>query len=150
GVERLLAERRDDDRIALARDLYSYLHLPMVAGIVLFAFAVRTALPHTGSELDLIPAVALCGRSALFLPSVVTPRLRAAGTLSRGRSPASVAFAALVPVALVVPALVALALVTAVWFGLHGYELIWWREARRETRSARSGRLAGGPAAPPP
>jgi hypothetical protein len=38
-------------------------------------------------------------------------------------------------VALVVPAIVALALVAAVWLGLHAYELIWWREARAETRA---------------
>jgi hypothetical protein len=35
-----------------------------------------------------------------------------------------------------VPALAALALVTAVWIALHTYELVWWREARRESRSA--------------
>jgi hypothetical protein len=39
------------------------------------------------------------------------------------------------PVALVVPALVALALVAAVWVVFHTYELIWWRDARAETRS---------------
>jgi hypothetical protein len=42
-----------------------------------------------------------------------------------------------VPVALVVPALVALVLVAAVWVALHAYELIWWREARAETRAQR-------------
>jgi low temperature requirement protein LtrA len=30
----------------LARDAYSYLHLPMVAGIVFFAFALETTLHH--------------------------------------------------------------------------------------------------------
>jgi hypothetical protein len=35
-----------------------------------------------------------------------------------------------------VPALAALALVTAVWVALHTYELVWWREARAESRSA--------------
>jgi hypothetical protein len=39
------------------------------------------------------------------------------------------------PLATVVPALAALALVTAVWLGLHTYELVWWREARAESRS---------------
>jgi hypothetical protein len=46
--------------------------------------------------------------------------------------------AALFPVALAVPALVALALVTAVWLGLHAYEFIWWREARAQTRALRA------------
>lgn len=35
----LADERRDADR--LARDLYSYLHLPMIAGIVLFALGLE-------------------------------------------------------------------------------------------------------------
>jgi hypothetical protein len=39
------------------------------------------------------------------------------------------------PLATVVPALAALALVTAVWLALHAYELVWWREARAESRS---------------
>jgi hypothetical protein len=42
----------------------------------------------------------------------------------------------LLPVATIVPALAALALVAAVWIGLHTYELLWWREARAESRSA--------------
>jgi hypothetical protein len=41
------------------------------------------------------------------------------------------------PVAIVVPALVALALLTAVWVAFHAYELIWWREARAQTRARR-------------
>jgi hypothetical protein len=40
------------------------------------------------------------------------------------------------PVATMVPALAALALVTAVWVALHTYELVWWREARAQSRSA--------------
>jgi hypothetical protein len=41
------------------------------------------------------------------------------------------------PVAVVVPALVALTLVATVWVGLHAYEVIWWREARAQTRALR-------------
>jgi hypothetical protein len=39
------------------------------------------------------------------------------------------------PLATVVPALAALALVTAVWVALHAYEFLWWREARADSRS---------------
>jgi len=59
--------------------------------------------------------------------------------VSRGRLVASIACAALIPVAHVVPALVTLALVAAVWVALHAYELIWWRGARAETRALRPG-----------
>jgi hypothetical protein len=39
------------------------------------------------------------------------------------------------PLATEVPALAALALITVVWLALHTYELVWWREARTESRS---------------
>jgi low temperature requirement protein LtrA len=138
GVQRLLADRRGEQRVALARDAYTYLHLPMVAGIVLFAFAMKTTLAHVDAELAVIPAVALCGGSALYLLAYVALRWRVSRTLSRGRSVASVGFAALVPVGVVVPALVTIALVAAVWLGLHGYELIWWREERARRRAGRA------------
>src|SRR5262249_41296429 len=60
SAQRILAERRGRERIAFARDVYSYLHLPMVAGIVLFAFAMRITIGHVGSELEVIPALGLC------------------------------------------------------------------------------------------
>jgi low temperature requirement protein LtrA len=133
----LLAERHGAERIALARDAYTYLHLPMVAGIVLFAFAMKVTLAHVDRELDTIPALALCGGCALYLLAYVLLRLRVSRTVSRGRSIAAVACIALLPVALAVPALVALSLVTGVWVALHAYELIWWREARTQARALR-------------
>ena len=135
--ERLLADRSGAERTALARDVYTYLHLPMVAGIVLFAFAMKTTLAHVGKELDAIPALGLAGGPALYLFAYVALRVRVSRTVGRGRLLAAIACALLFPVALVVPALVALTLVAAVWVGLHAYELIWWREARARTRAQR-------------
>ena len=135
--ERVLNERQGAARIALARDVYSYLHLPMVVGIVLTAFAMRTAVAHVRHDLDTVSALALCGGSALYVASYVAIRYRTSRTLGRGRLVASIVFAVLFPAALVVPALAALALVTATWVCLHGYEIIWWREARAETRNLR-------------
>jgi low temperature requirement protein LtrA len=136
-AQQLLAERSGAQRIALARDVYTYLHLPMVTGVVLFAFAMKTTLAHVDDELAAVPALALCGGPALYLFAYVALRFRIARSLGGGRLVAAVACAALVPVALVVPALVALVLVAAVWVALHAYELIWWREARAETRAQR-------------
>jgi low temperature requirement protein LtrA len=136
--QQMLAEARGARRVALARDVYSYLHLPMVTGIVLFAVSMKKTLAHFGDELDTIPALALCGGPALYLFAYAALRLRVQRRLSRGRFLAAVAFALLFPVAVVVPALVALALVTAVWVALHAYELIWWREARARTRALRA------------
>ena len=133
----LLADRSGVERTALARDAYTYLHLPMVAGIVLFALAMKKTLAHFGGELDTIPALCLCGGSALYLFAYVALRFRVSRTFGGGRLVAAVVFAALLPAALAVPALVALALVAAVWVALHAYEIVWWREARAQTRALR-------------
>jgi len=138
GIEKLLAQRRGAERVALARDAYTYTHLPMIVGIVLFAFAMRTALAHVHSKLHLIPALALCCGSALYLLSFVALRWRVSRRLGRGRVTAAVALALITPIALSVSALVTLVLVTAVWFALHTYELIWWREERARRRSERA------------
>jgi low temperature requirement protein LtrA len=136
-AQQMLADRSGAQRIALARNTYTYLHLPMVAGIVLFAFAMKTTLAHVSDELDTIPAVGLCCGPALYLFAYVALRLRVSRTLGRGRLVAAVACALLFPIAVVVPALIALALVAAVWVALHAYEIIWWREARARTRALR-------------
>jgi low temperature requirement protein LtrA len=147
--QQLLSDRSGAERTALARDVYTYLHLPMVAGIVLFAFAMKTTLAHHRDELDTIPAVGLCGGPALYLFAYVALRLRVSRTLGRGRLVAAIACALLVPIAVIVPALVALTLVAVVWVALHAYEIIWWREARARTRALRlpaSAPETGGPA----
>ena len=135
--EHTLRDREGAERIALARDLYVYAHFPMIVGIVLFAFAMKTVIGHVGEELDAVAAFALCGGSALYLLaySVVRSRVEGRVRLSRGRFVAALALMLLLPAATAVPALAALALVTAVWLGLHIYELVWWREARAESRS---------------
>jgi low temperature requirement protein LtrA len=135
--QQMLADRSGAQRTALARDAYTYLHLPMVAGIVLFAFAMKTTLAHVGDELDTIPALGLCGGPSLYLLAYVVLRLRVSRTLGRGRLVAAVACALLFPIAVVVPALVALVLVAAVWVAFDAYEIIWWREARARTRALR-------------
>jgi low temperature requirement protein LtrA len=136
-AEQLLTDRGGAERVTLARDAYTYLHLPMVAGIILFAFALKTTLAHVGDELDTIPALGLCGGPALYLFGYVAVGLRVARRLSRGRFVAGVLCSALLPLAVAVPAIVALALVAAVWVALHAYEIIWWREARARTRALR-------------
>jgi low temperature requirement protein LtrA len=134
---RMLADVQGPERVALARDLYAYAHLPMIVGIVLFAFAMKIIVAHVGEELDAVAAFALCGGSALYLLtySAVRSRVERRLALSRGRFAAAVLLLLVLPLATVVPALAGLALVTVVWLGLHAYELVWWREARAESRS---------------
>jgi low temperature requirement protein LtrA len=136
--EQILNRQQGAARIALARDAYTYLHLPMVIGIVITAFAMRAAITHVSRELDAVAAFALCGGSALYLLSYVAIRWRVTRALGRGRLVAGLAFVALFPVALVVPAIAALAVVTTTWIALHAYEIIWWREDRARSRALRS------------
>jgi low temperature requirement protein LtrA len=135
--ERMLRDLEGPERVALARDAYAYAHFPLIVGIVLFAFAMKDIVGHVGEQLGSVTAFALCAGSALYLLtfSAIRSRVERRVRLSRGRFVAALLLALLLPVATVVPALAALGLVTAVWLALHTYELVWWREARAESRS---------------
>ena len=137
-------------RARLARDYYSYLHLPMIAGVVLFALGLKKAIEHVGDDLATVPAVALCGGLALFYFSHVLMRIRSVqmirattattdgpGWFGVGRPAATLALAALTPVATAVPALAALTLVTLVCCAVIAYDVIHYREERREIRDSR-------------
>ena len=132
-----LAEAAGAERAVLARDLYSYLHLPMVAGIVLFALGLKTTLAHVDDSLPTIPAVGLCGGVALYLLAHVALRLRIGGGLGRGRPIATVLLLGLFPLATVVPALTSLGLVATVCAGLIAYEAIRYPYARAWIRARR-------------
>ncbi len=132
-----LAEARGATRAALARDAFSYLHLPMVAGIVLFAFGLKTTLADTTGSLATVPALGLVGGIALYLLAHVALRLRLGSGLGRGRPVASVVLLGLLPAARAVPGLAALGLVAAVCVSLIVYEFLRHREERAWIRSRR-------------
>jgi low temperature requirement protein LtrA len=132
-----LADATGQRRAALARDVYSYLHLPMVGGIVLFAFGLETALHDTAASLRLVPAFGLVCGIALYLIAHVALRLRIGGGFGRGRPIASLVLIALLPVAIHVPAAVALGLVAAICVALIAYEVISHREDRAAIRARR-------------
>jgi len=134
-AERRLTEASGAEQNALARDSYSYLHYPMIAGIVLFALGLEQTIAHVDEPLKTVPAAALCGGLVLYLAAHIAFRLRNVGTLNRHRSVAALALAALIPLALVVDALTALASVTAVLVALILYEAVRFREARARVRA---------------
>jgi low temperature requirement protein LtrA len=138
--EQILADAEGSTRVALARDVYTYLHFPMIAGIVLLAFAMKSVIAHVGRELDWVVAFALCGGSAIYLLTFSAIRIRVTRRwhLSRGRFTAAVAFVLLLPVATTMRALPVLSVVLLVWLALHAYELVRWRAERAESRSALS------------
>jgi low temperature requirement protein LtrA len=118
----------------LALHAYSYLHLPMAAGIVLFALGLKTTVGDVGESLDTVPAVALCGGAALYLAGHVAFLFRTTGRIFRRRTVGAAALLALIPLALVIPALAALALVSAACALVVAYEAIRHREHRVQVR----------------
>jgi low temperature requirement protein LtrA len=126
-------------RAAFARDVYSYLHLPMIGGIVLFAFGLKTGLRHVGDPLDAVPAFCLCGGVAVYFMAHTAMRLRIGGGFGRGRPVATVVLLAMIPLATVEPALVTLGLDAAVCVTLIVYEVFRHRESRAWIRSRRGG-----------
>ena len=135
-AERKLRETTGNAQLTMARDSYSYLHLPMVAGIILFAVGVKKTLGDVGEPLKLVPAVALCGGVALYLLAHILFRLRNVGTLNRQRLVASAALLALIPLGIEVAALLTLTLVAALCVALIAYEAIRFSEARTRVRRA--------------
>jgi low temperature requirement protein LtrA len=120
----------------IARDAYAIIHLPMIAGIVLFALGVKKGTEHLGDPLKDVAAVALCGGLALYALAHVAFRLRNVRTLSKQRTVTAVVCLALIPVALEAPALLTIGVLTAVWIGLITYEAVRFAERRREVRAA--------------
>ena len=128
GAERRLRGTTDRERSRLARDSYSYLHLPLVAGVVFFALGVHEAVAAPGEPLPLLPAVALAGGVAMFYVGDVAYRWRDHHQLATGRLVAAVGAASLIPVAVVAPALAALAGLTVVCL-LHTSWELWHHPA---------------------
>jgi low temperature requirement protein LtrA len=131
---RKLREADEAARAQMARDSFTYMHLPMVAGIVIFAFGVKETLAHVHAHLWSLPAVALTGGVALYLVALSGLKRRNIGSWNYPRLVAAAALACLVPVATHVPALASLALVAAVACTLVAYETWRYAEARHRIR----------------
>jgi low temperature requirement protein LtrA len=135
-AERRLSSLTGVERTKLARDSFSFLHLPLVAGIVLFALGTKKTLEYWDKPLDTVPAVALCGGVALFFLAHVARRARAMHTFGRHRFIAALVALALIPLATEVDALYALTAVAALTSALVAYEAMRFRDARRELRAS--------------
>jgi low temperature requirement protein LtrA len=132
--ERLARAPAGRVRNALARDSYSFLHLPMVAGIVLAAFGLEEAVLHLDEHLHTVPATALLGGVALYLAGHVALRLRNARTINPQRLGLAVLLVALIPISTQVPALVTLIGVTAPLWLMIAYETARYGDVRYRLR----------------
>jgi low temperature requirement protein LtrA len=133
-ARRRLVELHGAKQAELARDAYSYLHLPLVGGIVFFAFGLETTLHHIHKTLDTVPAIALCGGVALYLFGHVAFLRRTTRRIFRRRTLGVILTLALIPAALTLPAMAALALLAGVCVLVVAYEAIRHRTHRMEVR----------------
>jgi low temperature requirement protein LtrA len=133
-ARRRLIQAEGLELVQLALHSYSYLHLPMIAGIVLFALGLKTTLGHVGEALDTVPAVGLCAGPALYLFAHIAFLRRTTGRVFRRRTVGAVVLLALILVAIAIPALAALGLVSAVCSLVVAYEVIRYRTARIQVR----------------
>jgi low temperature requirement protein LtrA len=147
-VVALVAERRlsraaqGREQNELARDSYSYLHFPMIAGVVLLALGLKKTLGDVDDPLEVVPATAALGGTAVYLLAHVAFRLRNLGTLNPQRLACAVLLVALAPVAVELPSLATLGLLAGVLGLLVAYEAVRFSEARDRVRH----QLAGEPA----
>src|SRR3954454_13263890 len=110
---RLITAEEGRIRNELARDSYSYLHFPMVVGIVLVALRLTTTLGHVCDSLETLPAFALLVGVSLYMFGIVGFRPSHVRPFNRRRLTLAVLLFALLPAATNIPALVTLAIVTA-------------------------------------
>ncbi len=73
--------RDHDDPVLAAADGYSYLHLVIVAGIIVFAVGMKSTIHELGEPLADAARLALCGGLALYLLGNVAFRLRMVGSV---------------------------------------------------------------------
>ncbi len=134
SARRLARAQEGRERNELARDSYSYMHFPMVAGIVLVALGLKKTLGHVEDPLDTVLAFALLGGVALYLLGLVGFRFRHIRSINRRRLLLALVMFALLPAAVELPALATLALVTALMCALITYETISYGEGRARVR----------------
>ena len=103
----------DEDRGGIGRDIYTYLHLPIIAGIVLVAVGDELAIAHPTDDPHRAGALVPLAGPALFLGGLMACAARLGQAQSPPRAVAVIALLATVPLASGAEALLVSALVTA-------------------------------------
>ncbi|OLF10059.1 low temperature requirement protein A [Actinophytocola xinjiangensis] len=142
AAEHALSRARGHHRVAMARAAFTYLHLPMMAGIVLLALGLKKVLAYVGGgghhtladPLHGVPLLAMYGGPALYLVAHVAFAYRCYRDVRVVRLVAAAVLLALVPLVWHLPALASLAVLSAALVALNVFESLRWRAARDEIR----------------
>jgi low temperature requirement protein LtrA len=113
----MVAQRRLElapNHTVMARDGYTYLHVVMVAGVIVGAVGDELVIAHPTETLHTAQVVAVVAGPAIYLFAQVLFRLRMAGTLSRKRLGGALACVATGALGAVAPALVVQFLLVAI------------------------------------
>jgi low temperature requirement protein LtrA len=136
----LVAERRltnaepGREQNEIARDSFSYLHFPMVAGIVLVALGMKKTLGHVEDPLKVEVATAMLGGTAIYLLAHVAFRWRNVQRLNVARLVCAAVLLALIPLATEIASLATLAIVLALLAALIAYETVHFADLRERLR----------------
>ena len=135
--------RASEDPLELARDAYSYLHLPIIGGVILSAVGANYLTASPGRTLSGAQAAVTLAGPALYLLGELLFRIRMIGRVNHKRITAIVLLALLGTVATAVSAAVlgALELAVLVALGLWEYEPLQYRGGRSVTNRRLLARL---------
>ena len=111
--ERALLAVDGPARARLARDIYSYLHIPLVLGVVYAAVGIHEALIRPDEPLDPVFAGAFAGGVVVYAAGLAAIRLRLGGRPHPVRLAAALLAVAVIPLATHVDAVVTAAILAA-------------------------------------
>ncbi len=137
AVERALHRRTDPrERGRVARDIFTFGHFPMIAGIVLFAVGAKKAVGHGDEPLSSAGRFALGAGIAVYLLAMAAGRYRLIRSVAWERVGAAAAVALIAWLAGELAAAALLAVVTAVVALAVVAEAVRLREMRARIRDA--------------
>lgn len=144
GEEALEEVVRNGRSVAMARDAYSFLHLPLMAGIVLMALGLKKVMQYVGDPhhhdlsdpLGRTAAAALFGGVLLYLLGHIGFKARTLYAFSKPRAVLAAAVALAWLLAGGVPALGQVVLLAVLVWALAAYETVRYAEERARTRHA--------------
>ena len=141
--EHALATEPVETRARLARNAYSFAHLPLVLGIVLVAFGLKEVLLYVSDSshhsltdpLPIVALAALVGGVAIYLLGHVIFKWLTVHTISIVRLAAAGAVLLAMPLIAPLPALAQLAVVAFLVAGAVLVESVVFAESRRKIRA---------------
>jgi low temperature requirement protein LtrA len=146
-AERVLRQADGVERVRLARDSYTYVHFPMVAGIVFIAVGLVVLIHDDGHLAQ--GRGALYGGVVAYLAGQALFRLRNVGGINPGRAVLAVALLVGIPALDPASALVQLVACAGSLVALVAWEVWAYRDARAEIRhSSAAGPGHSGPGGP--